>query len=159
MKRFVKTTRDIQGSVVNTFRLLVEDMEEEPVKILYDKSKSYLTYVIEVDTDITESAELYETALSKDIVEVILKGKPPLELIFEIFNLVHKNKMFVSDILVGDMVKFCKWLKKDIEPCLFSIKITEVEPLTEDVVIFLASSSINGRIEDIKFAIKGVIDV
>ena len=37
MKRFVKTTRDIQGSVVNTFRLLVEDMEEEPVKILYDK--------------------------------------------------------------------------------------------------------------------------
>ena len=126
MKRFVKTTRDIQGSVVNTFRLLVEDMEEEPVKILYDKSKSYLTYVVEVDTDITESAELYETALSKDIVEVILKGKPPLELIFEIFNLVHKNKMFVSDILVGDMVKFCKWLKKDIEPCLFSIKVTEV---------------------------------
>lgn len=159
MKRFVKTTRNIQGSVVDTFRLLVEDLEEAPVKILYDKSKPYLTYVIEVDTDTTESTELYETALNKDIVEVILKGKPPLELIFEIFNLVHKNKMFVCNILVGNMAKFCKWLKKDVEPCLFSIKITEVEPLTEDVVIFLASDSLNGRIEDIKFAIKGVMDV
>lgn len=159
MKRLVKTTRNIQGNVVDTFRTLVEDLEESPTKILYDKAKSYLTYIVEVDTDTTESAELYEMVLSKDLIEVSLKGKAAVNLVFDIFEMVHKNNFFVSNILVGSTDKFNKWLKREGTPYLFSIKITEVETLTDDVVIFVASQVVNGRLEDIKFSIKGVMDV
>ena len=70
MKRLVKDTRDIRGNVVDTFRALVENVEDNPTKILYDRAKSYLTYITEVDTDKTESAELYEVVLNKDLIEV-----------------------------------------------------------------------------------------
>ena len=158
MKRIVKITKPIQDNVVQTFRVLLE--EEAPIKVLYEESRPYLTYQIVVDTDLNESSELYKTAMEKDIFEVPLKGElsQVFKLLFEMFHLVNSKGMFISHILVGSIKTFSKWLKQDVKQ-IFNIKLTEVDELEEDVVLFIASTRQQAEIEDFRFVVKGNIDV
>ena len=158
MKRIVKITKPIQDNVAQTFRVLLE--EEAQIKVLYEESRPYLTYQVVVDTDLNESSELYKTAMEKDIFEVPLKGElsQVFKLLFEMFHLVNSKGMFISHILVGSIKAFSKWLKQDVKQ-IFNIKLTEVDGLEEDVVLFIASTRQQAEIEDFRFVVKGNIDV
>lgn len=158
MKRIVKLTKNIKDGLVNTFKTV---LEEEPVKILYEESRPYLTYQVVVDTEQNEASELYKAALDREIFEVPLKGDPSqvFKTLFEMFYLVNSKGMFISHILVGDVSYLSLWLKKSNLDQLFNVRLIEVDELEKDVILFIASTRQIAEVEDFRFIVKGTLDV
>lgn len=146
-----KKFQPVKDSIVEAFSSV---LEEKPIKVLYDNTRDYLAYHIEVETDAIPEFDIYDAVMGLDMEEVEVSNMKDF-LLSLLCNLPLK-KVYVTHILCGNEKKFTGSLTTYTEKIslISSIKIIEVKDLPEDVCLFIISDILNADIPNFKFVIK-----
>jgi hypothetical protein len=138
-------------SVVESFEAA---LEEQPLKILYDKDKEYLTYLIEVE-DPPNQKSLYECILQLgDIQEVLTNSF--IESYSKISYDLTKVGFNVGLIVIGDSNCIQQLHSYFSEPVtsLFGVKIEVLPEVSPETILLLVTDKKNPELPDYKAVIK-----
>ena len=146
-----KKFQPVKDSLLEAFSFVIQ---KKPVKILYDSSRDYLAYQIEVETESLPTSDIYAAVMQLDIIEqeVINMKDFLLQLLYKL----PPKKVFLTHILCNQEKRFADTFTTFEERSSFlgAVKIVEVGELEEDVCIFIISDVLNADIPNFKFAIK-----
>jgi hypothetical protein len=138
-------------SIVDSFEAV---LEEAPLKILYDKDKEYLTYLVEVE-DPPNQKSLYERIMELgDIQEVVTSSF--VESYSKISYDLTRSGFNIGMIVVGDINYVCHLNDYFIEPVfsIFGVKIEVLPELSPETVLLLVTDKKNPELPDYKAVIK-----
>lgn len=138
-------------SIVDSFEAV---LEEAPLKILYDKDKEYLTYLVEVE-DPPNQKSLYERIMELgDIQEVVTNSF--VESYSKISYDLTRSGFNIGMVVVGDINYVCRLNDYFIEPVssIFGVKIEVLPELSPETVLLLVTDKKNPELPDYKAVIK-----
>lgn len=138
-------------SIVDSFEAV---LEEAPLKILYDKDKEYLTYLVEVE-DPPNQKSLYERIMELgDIQEVVTNSF--VESYSKISYDLTRSGFNIGMVVVGDINYVCRLHDYFIEPVssIFGVKIEVLPELSPETVLLLVTDKKNPELPDYKAVIK-----
>jgi len=138
-------------SIVDSFEAV---LEEAPLKILYDKDKEYLTYLVEVE-DPPNQKSLYERIMELgDIQEVVTNSF--VESYSKISYDLTRSGFNIGMIVVGDINYVCRLNDYFVEPVfsIFGVKIEVLPELSPETVLLLVTDKKNPELPDYKAVIK-----
>lgn len=138
-------------SVVDSFEAI---LEEAPLKILYDKNKEYLTYLIEVE-DPPNQKSLYERIMELgDIQEVLTDSFT--DSYSRISYDLTRSGFNIGLVVMGDLTYLQKLNPYFTDPVssIFGTKIEVLSELSSDAVLLLVTDKKNPELPDYKAVIK-----
>lgn len=138
-------------SIVDSFEAV---LEEAPLKILYDKDKEYLTYLVEVE-DPPNQKSLYERIMELgDIQEVVTNSF--VESYSKISYDLTRSGFNIGMVVVGDINYVCRLNDYFTEPVssIFGVKIEVLPELSPETVLLLVTDKKNPELPDYKAVIK-----
>jgi len=138
-------------SIVDSFEAV---LEEAPLKILYDKDKEYLTYLVEVE-DPPNQKSLYERIMELgDIQEVVTNSF--VESYSKISYDLTRSGFNIGMVVVGDINYVCRLNDYFVEPVfsIFGVKIEVLPELSPETVLLLVTDKKNPELPDYKAVIK-----
>jgi hypothetical protein len=138
-------------NIVDSFEAV---LEESPLKILYDKNKDYLTYLIEVE-DPPNQKSLYERIMELgDIKEVVTESF--INSYTKISYDLTKSGYNIGLIVMGDISYLHNLDPYFTQPVqyLFGVKIEVLNDISPDTVLLLVTDKKNPELPDYKAVIK-----
>lgn len=91
------------------------------------------------------------------LAEYIPEGQPsPYEQVFEMFNMVLSEKLFVTHVLTGPAAQLFKWVKVPRRAqTLLGVPVYRLEELPNTTIIICGSEDRDAEPQNIVFAVKG----